>query len=96
MSEVNISKEFILYFNNVTFKRNFCTENVTALGEDEKKSCDVLINKHECAKAPKHFSNNKPRAMMVCQLSYTVSFGQIFAMIYWLVITMLFITACYL
>ena len=81
---------------NLENSQFFNPENVTALGEDEKKSCEGLINKEECAKRSKTSVTTKPRAPMVCLLSSTVSFGLIFAMIYWLVITMLFNTACYL
>ena len=44
---------------NLENSQFFNPENVTALGEDEKKSCEGLINKEECAKALKDFSNNK-------------------------------------
>ena len=45
---------------NLENSQFFNPENVTALGEDEKKSCEVLINKEECAKALKDFNNKTP------------------------------------
>ena len=40
--------------------RNFFNpENVTALSEEEKKSCEGLVNEDECINALKDFDNNK-------------------------------------
>lgn len=43
-------------FKNSPF---FNPENVTALSEEEKKSCERLVNKEECINALKGFDNNK-------------------------------------
>ena len=43
-------------FKNSPF---FNPENVTALSEEEKKSCEGLVNEEECMNALKDFNNNK-------------------------------------
>ena len=43
-------------FKNSPF---FNSENVTTLSEEEKKSCEGLINEEECINALKDFDNNK-------------------------------------
>ena len=44
------SKSRLLIFN---------PENVTALSEEENKSCEGLLNEEECINALKDFDNNK-------------------------------------
>ena len=39
--------------------RLFISENVTALSEEEKSSCEGLVNEEECTNAPKDLDNNK-------------------------------------
>ena len=43
-------------FKNSPF---FNPENVTTLSEEEKKSCEGLVNEEECTNALKDFNNNK-------------------------------------
>ena len=43
-------------FKNSPF---FNPENLTALSEEEKKSCEGLVNEEECMNALKDFNNNK-------------------------------------
>lgn len=43
-------------FKNSPF---FISENVTALSEEEKSSCEGLVNEEECTNALKDFDNNK-------------------------------------
>ena len=47
--------------NHNSFKNSpfFNSENVTTLSEEEKKSCEGLINEEECINALKDFDNNK-------------------------------------
>ena len=47
--------------NHKNFKNSpiFNPENVTALSEEEKKSCEGLVNEEECTNALKDFNNNK-------------------------------------
>ena len=37
----------------------FNPENVSALSEEEKKSCEGLVTQEECTNALKHFDSNK-------------------------------------
>ena len=40
-------------------KRSIISENVTAPSEEEKNSCEGLVNEEECTNALKDFDNNK-------------------------------------
>ena len=51
-SNINLEK-----FKNSPF---FISENVTALSEEEKSSCEILVNEEECTNALKGFDNKNP------------------------------------
>ena len=50
-----------MYINPKIFKISpfFHSENITTLSEEEKKSCEVLVNEEECTNALKDFNKNK-------------------------------------
>jgi len=59
--------------NPKIFKKSsfFNPENVSALSEEEKKSCELVVAQMRS----RILTVTKPRRLMVCQLNFTDSFG---------------------
>ena len=67
----------------------FPPDNETTLNEEEQMVCEGLLTKLECTEALKTWTRKKPQVQMDFQPSSTKSFGQIYQLHYFLLLTLL-------